>query len=481
MIGRLPRRTLIPLLLILALAGALRLYDLPRTPPGLYPDEAMNGNNALEALRTGNFRVYYPENNGREGLMIVIQALSLALFGVREPWVLRVPSALIGVATVAGVFVLARELISPSVGCLAAFLLATSTWHIHFSRTGFRAILAPLLAVWTVSLLLIALRRVHAAARWGGVAAGAGVVCGLGFYSYIGYRIMPVLLLLVLFCYRRTTGVRRVAGVCVAATVVVALPIGVYFATHPEEFVGRTSEVSVFADERPLSAFADNAVRTVAMLFSQGDANWRHNHADRAQLFLPVAGAFTVGVGLLLTTLAQGGPARVPTVLLGWLLLAVLPVALSSEGIPHALRSILMLPPVMIIGALGVDRLWTLAAPRLRASVRVVVIVGCCAGLTYEAYDSYFRRYARRGEVQTAFTASYVEIGRAIERLPMDTRKIVVVDATGLGVRGVRMPAQTVMFMTDTFDPAMAARKHIVYVDPDDLDNIEPGVVFHLR
>jgi hypothetical protein len=54
--------------LILAYAAFLRLHALTTTPPGLYRDEAMNGNNALAALETHRFAVFYPENNGREGL-----------------------------------------------------------------------------------------------------------------------------------------------------------------------------------------------------------------------------------------------------------------------------------------------------------------------------------------------------------------------------------------------------------------------------
>jgi len=36
-----------------------------------------------------------------------------------------------------------------------------------------------------------------------------------------------------------------------------------------------------------------------------------------------------------------------------WIILAALPAAVSDEGIPHALRSILMLPPAMIFAAIG--------------------------------------------------------------------------------------------------------------------------------
>ena len=49
-------------------------------PHGIHPDEVMNGSNALEVIETGRPRIFYPENNGREGLFINAQTISIALF-----------------------------------------------------------------------------------------------------------------------------------------------------------------------------------------------------------------------------------------------------------------------------------------------------------------------------------------------------------------------------------------------------------------
>ena len=187
------------LISILIIAGFLRLYKITTVPPGLYPDEAMNGNNALETLRTGDFKVFYPENNGREGLFINIQAVFLKIFGVNEPWVLRLPSAIFGILTVLGIYFLTKELFGKNskpqapnnkqipnlnnqnskpfgnwkleignceVALLASFLLATSFWHINFSRIGFRAIMAPLLLVWSLYFLLLAFRKLRSRTKF---------------------------------------------------------------------------------------------------------------------------------------------------------------------------------------------------------------------------------------------------------------------------------------------------------------------------
>ena len=84
---------------ILLLAAFLRLHQFTVLPPGFYVDESMYGNNAMEALETGHFHVFYPEDNGREGLYINLVAFSVKVFG-NQPWAVRLPSVFFGVATV---------------------------------------------------------------------------------------------------------------------------------------------------------------------------------------------------------------------------------------------------------------------------------------------------------------------------------------------------------------------------------------------
>jgi len=153
------KKTYALLFLVLIIASFARLYQIGKLHPGLYPDEAMNGNNALEAIKTGDYKIFYPENNGREGLFINIQAGFVKVLG-NKPWVLRLPSAIFGILTVLGMFYLAKELFkSVNIALLSSFIMAVNFWHINFSRIGFRAIMAPLLLVWGIYFLLLAIRK----------------------------------------------------------------------------------------------------------------------------------------------------------------------------------------------------------------------------------------------------------------------------------------------------------------------------------
>ena len=76
----------------------------------------------------------------------------------------------------------------------------------------------------------------------------------------------------------------------------------------------------------------------------------------------------------------------------------------------------------------------------------------------------------------------HVEIAREINSLPASTPKYVVVEADGVLVRGIPMPAQTVIFMTNTYEPEDQAAKNVHYLLPSETGQIPPGAaVFYIR
>ena len=455
------------LLLILSIAGFLRLYRFTAIPPGLYRDEAMNGSNALEVLETGRFQVFYPENAGREGLYINVATVFIRLWG-NKVWALRLPAAVFGILTVWGVYLLAAELASVEIALLAAFFLATSFWHIDFSRIAFRAIAAPLFLTWALYFLLAAIRRFRQNWPCVGIAVLAGVVYGLGFYTYIAYRATPLLVAAVLLYGTPKAG--RLKALFAASATLAAGPLMLYFFRHPGTFLGRTSQVSVWHAPHPAWEVVRNLWRTGRMFFTRGDINWRHNIAWRAELFWPVAILFVVGVALGSRRSSGAGdsPAVFPTPVLGldlrrlallWLAVAAAPVVLSGEAVPHALRAILMIPPVCLLAAGGAHRLhgWlSLKVPRtwLLAGSAAFLLV-----LTYEPYHTYFDLWARNPNVGPAFEAAAVQVAEQINRLPRETPKYVVTADP--------MAAQPVMFLTASYTEKERRETNIHYVMSD--------------
>jgi len=248
-----PKWTII--LLIIVVAAVFRLQHITTIPLGLYPDEAINGNEAREALKTGDFKIFYPDNNGREGLFINLQALPLKVFG-HYPWSLRIVSVIAGILTVLGLYFLTKRLFNWQIAAISSFLLAISFWHVNFSRISFAGILTPLCLVWGLYFFWLGLsssRLRHFVL--------AGIFWGLGFHTYIAFRIMPLVFLFALSTYWhaakkdfehekyediRNQIIRGFAAFLVIA-ILVALPIGFYFYTHPQDFWGRTGQLSVFS------------------------------------------------------------------------------------------------------------------------------------------------------------------------------------------------------------------------------------------
>lgn len=443
---------------ILIVAAALRFSMLEDVPRGLCFDESMNGLNLLEAIQTGAWKVFYPENNGREGLFINLQGLFVRLqmalatepgpFHL-QPWMLRFPSAVLGLLTIAGLYPLVLRLTASRVAAgAAAMFLATSFWHVNFSRIGFRAISAPCFLVWSLYFLISGFRQLGGPGKTGGMLklAIAGVLYGAGFHSYIAYRITPLVVLAVIvwlwlekaesFAVRaRLLGL----GVFALCTLLVITPLAVYFLQNPGSFSGRSAQVSLLASREPLKELAANVVKTAGMFNFAGDTFWRHNYSGKPQLFLPVGLLFLAGIALTLWQALrerrwlQASPGLLALV---WLAAGAAPVLASSENVPHALRGLLMVPACCLLAAIGAEPLFTWVGERYSRAAAAVCSALFAVFLAWNCADTYFNDYARRPELRQAFEVEWAELGLEVAQAPATAKKYIVVPGAPLDERG---------------------------------------------
>ena len=357
------KKTLIFLLIILAIATFFRLWQLDSIPPGLYPDVAINGNDALDSLKNGDFKVFYPENNGREGLFMWLIAASFSIFGV-SIWSIKIVAALIGTLTVLGLYLLTKELflkwnenISRSVALLSSFFLAISFWHTNFSRIGFRGILLPFILVFGFYFLFRGFREKKIL-----YFVISGFLLGLGFYTYISYRfiilLLPLILLFWWFIYRKQNLQKKFLFSIfyfLFSIFIVAIPIGVYFLQNPQDFVSRAAPISILATENPIKEFGKSLVLHLGMFNFYGDPNWRHNFSGSPMLFWPIGILFLIGFLFSIKELIEFRKHKnlSSVSLLSWFFIMLLPGILTYEGIPHALRTIGVIPVVYIFVGLG--------------------------------------------------------------------------------------------------------------------------------
>ena len=537
------------LAIILGLAALLRFGDLATTPPGLWSDEAMNGVNTIQALGGGNWKIYYPENFGREGLFINIQAIFVKFLG-HEPWVLRLPSAIFGVLTVLGLYFMTKELFGRRAGLFASFFLATSFWHIIFSRMGFRAIMAPFLLVWSFYFLLLAIRlassprsptsrgsRTSSRARPDLLIALAGIMFGLGFHTYIAFRIAPLLALYPLWLfYKKYRDEKLKDGICAPCLIVLfifmaiiaASPLLIYYGLHPADFLGRTSSISIFSAPEPLGQFSENVLKTVQMFNFFGDFNWRHNYAGSPQLWWPVGILFLIGIwkalrkiagnknsglahsGLLALNPLYGDSdahthsgTRSPSseflfpyaeaaskFILFWFFIMMLPVVMSSEGLPHALRSIVLIPPVMIFAASGLEIVivkfqewlagWKKQFPeklfqlsRIEQELKILLFIFLLS-VAAQSFNQYFLRWAPNPNVYDSFLGDETKIAHWLNNEPSAIKKYVVTNSTDTAdVTGRPLSFAPIIFITDTYFENKQKEKNIYYFGSAEFDKID--------
>ena len=330
------------IIIILALAAFLRLWQLDSFPAGLYRDEAFNGLDALAVL-DGEHTLFFTANNGREPGYIYLTAVFIALFG-RTLFAVRFAAALAGIVTTLLVYLLATRWFDRLTGMFAAFIWATTLWAVHLSRIGLRTIL--LVACLTL-MYWLATEAYHRQKSWLWLAAG--FVYGLGFYTYLAIRFTPLLLGLIILYLIWQQGWRAIWKPLLwfgLGTAVAVLPLLIFYGQNPDTILGRTGQVSIFSETINngdlIGTFLGHLGSSLGMFFWQGDTILRHNPAGRAVFdWLMIVPFF---VGLIWCLRHWRKPSAAITLL--WVFV-MLWVTILAEDAPHFLRAVGILPAAL--------------------------------------------------------------------------------------------------------------------------------------
>lgn len=408
---------------IIVLAVIFRFYQLDTLPPGLHPDEAANGLDAQSILE-GNIQPFYEANNGREGLFFYVQAIFIAMFG-NTMLALRMAPAFIGTLAVAATYLAAKSWFSRRVGLISAFFMATAPWAVQMSRLGFRASLLMLFIPMIMWLVHKALETNKAS--W---YVATGIATGLGFYTYISYRIVPLIAVAILafawWRYRdRLRQLLQPAAIVGLSMLLVLLPMIVFAATNTDAFTGRGGDVSIFNPEYNhgdlVSTVGEVTLKTAGMFHVSGDENYRHNLGGEPQLNILVGILSVLGLMLAIKRWRDIRYISLILIFTGMLL----PQLLTAEGIPHALRAIGVMPVIFILAAIGLSELlarWRGVFPHnplaYRSALLIVVLVASLA--TFYNYQRYFVAWANAPETFEAHNEQLYETAQHIKNYPIE-------------------------------------------------------------
>lgn len=433
-------RRLLPIAVLL-LAAVLRFWQLGRVPPGFQFDEAHNAIDAARVL-AGQPAIFFPDNGGREPLLVYLQAPWIALLG-RDHTVLaiRLTSAFLGILAVAVLYRFVADTFRDEwLALLAAAFLAVSYWHLHFSRYAIRAILAPLWTTLAIWAWWAALRPGHPGGDtvgasqprnvWAASAAGCGVFMALAVYSHPTGRLIPLILLghaAFRALVNRPAGGRawRALAVAGVTAAVLCMPLGGFFWQHPELFAAHPSDVSLVAvaqaqfDGSVPWALSHHFGAVAGMFFLAGDPSTFHN-LPGLPVFDPVSALLAViGVGVGLGALLARATVRQDrAVLLAlWLGVMLLPTVLSDRP-PNYSRAIAALPVIILLPAVGLRWLLSQLPGRRRTKVLVATAVIAWAGL-WTAWQ-HFHVFARLPQVYYSYDVDKLDAYRALVKLSGD-------------------------------------------------------------
>jgi len=431
------RIELVALILIVLVAAFFRFYDLDELPPGLHYDEAFYGIDAMSILQRREYPIFFVENFGREPLFSYLVAISFYSLGV-SAFSIRAVSAMAGIATVLALYFLVKEIfpqdedsLSRYRGLLAAFILATSYWHVNFSREGLRAILVPLFEVLTFYFLWRGIRR-------GGEISFAcsGFLLGASLYTYQTARLLPPFLIL-FSAYRLLLDrgfwrrYRRGLLLLFAVTLIAFAPLGSYFLRHPVGFTLRTGQASAITPgggwDKAARTILTNTAKSLAMFSLRGDDDPRNNLPGR-----PALDAF-LSVGFLLGSTFALVRIRKPeyAFLVFWLGIMLLPTILSDYA-PHYKRALGVTPALAILTANGIlalkegvqrfTRRQTMLIQRGVYFIALLAIGGGLVGSALNTYHDYFITWGKEAGLYYSFDVGMVSIAEYVGRLPSDEK-----------------------------------------------------------
>lgn len=260
------------LVAIVVLALALRTFKLAQYPIGLYSDEAVFGYNAYSLIQEGrdeygrfwpisfeSFGDWKPPMQGWLAIPFVW------LLGLNETAV-RLPSALLGTATVVIIFLLAKIFFkSERTALLTALLLAINPWHIFMSRIAMLVSVEVFFISSGVLFLLKGLNDTIIPAQAGiylnrlrvkhGMTSWWWILSAVSFsgaiYSYYGSRITAPLLIFVFIVIYFNKLRKRISELIfpVLTALLLLSPLLIQFIKEPLVVTGRAKTTSVFFND----------------------------------------------------------------------------------------------------------------------------------------------------------------------------------------------------------------------------------------
>jgi Dolichyl-phosphate-mannose-protein mannosyltransferase len=344
-----PSKTVAIVSFLIIIAAIFRLWRLENIFDGLFWDEAYKGLDAIAIRDFGERPIFLNWNAGREALVAYLVTFFTKIYGYTI-FPIRAVEAFAGIATLLFFYLFARKIFNRKIALLCLFLLAFSKYHILYSRFGIRVNLILLFEMASIYFLADALSSPQKNYK---SFIACAVSCGLGFYTYIAYRIFPLVLLVFALSKNIRENIRKQIGPIVVAAIigaVVIAPLGMFYLKNSESFTDRMNRTALWSNQNESfpKLLWESSWKTFAMFTYEGDENPRHNVPHEPALSPFATSFFILG---MIVTLANFSKSYA-RFLFAYFFITILPGILGAAA-PHASRNLGALPPALIFCALG--------------------------------------------------------------------------------------------------------------------------------
>jgi hypothetical protein len=401
-----------------------RIYQIDMVPPEMVSDHAEKYLDVDDIL-SGNTRIFFPRNGGREALQFYLLAALVRYFGAAPNHLtLKISTVLVGLLALPYVYLLGKEIGNRRVALFAFTFAGIAYWTNVVGRAGMRL---PFYMFFSVAILYHLLRAIRHADRNHFLLAG--IFLGLGFYGYSADRLLPLVVIAGIGLYlihRQSRGfrVQTIWQTILLAlmALVVFLPLLSYILYDPTGFSGRMlSRLS--GTEQALQGpaaliFLDNFWRALRMFSVSAGVVWGVSIPNYPALGVVTGGLFYLGLAMLLVRYIRK---------LHWLdlflilsipllmLPSILALAFPSEN-PNLYRTGGAMVPVFILVGIAADSLMSSLEQAVKrpwgtrlAWGLVVLLLGWAAIQEYDlVFDKYYQNYR-----QSAW--NYSEMGGVIK------------------------------------------------------------------
>lgn len=398
-------RNKIILTLILVIAFIFRVYKITTIPPSLNWDETSIGYNAYSILKTGKdewgqvFPIHF-KSFGEYKLPAQIYASipAIAIFGLNEFGV-RITPVVYGTLTVLLLFFLTRELFAKSLitnhlSLFTAFLLAVSPWHIQLTRGSFESSFS---LFWFVMGTLLLIKGFNNKPK---LLIASMIPFVISVYTYNTARVFTPMFLFIVYLLNIKYLLKNFKYLAFSflAFLILALPIIPFVlsgdASARYKLVSITDDKGLIPrieERRNLSKlppivtklihnrytyntyyFSKNYLAhfTPDFLFLKGAGHRQHHVQGIGEMYWVQAPFLLFGFYLLLKRKDDS-----LKILLPWLLLAFVPVSMTNDSIPNALRTLIAVPGYQILTAVGFMEVWQIAKDKRRNTILLLVVI----------------------------------------------------------------------------------------------------------